>query len=79
VKHTRRIQGIKAFGQHLRAVRKLKGMTLEELAGRSDLEYSQVSRIERGLINTSLSQILVIAEALEIHPRELLDFEQEAG
>jgi transcriptional regulator with XRE-family HTH domain len=75
VKHTRHQKGIISFGQHLRLLRKSKNMTQEELAGRADLEFSQVSRIERGIINTSLSQIIVIAEALGVHPRELLDFD----
>lgn len=75
MKHTRHQKGIISFGQHLRLLRKSKNMTQEELAGRADLEFSQVSRIERGIINTSLSQIIVIAEALGVHPRELLDFD----
>lgn len=75
MKHVRHSDAIKSFGIRLRQLRKQKGLTLEELAGRADLEYSQVSRIERGIINTSLSQIMVIAEALEIHPSELFHFE----
>ncbi len=35
------------------------------------------SRMERGIINAGLSQLFKIAEALEIHPKELFDFEWE--
>ena len=48
---------------------------IEQLAFQADVELSQISRIERGIINTSLSQIFQIARALDIHPKELFDFE----
>ena len=62
---------IKAFGRNLRLLRKERGMTMQELADLSDIEYSQLSRIERGVINTSLSVIFEIADALEVEPKEL--------
>ncbi|MBO9703672.1 MAG: helix-turn-helix transcriptional regulator [Sporocytophaga sp.] len=49
-------------------------MTLETLAALSEIEYSQVSRIERGVINTSLSNVFVLAEALEVTYKDLFDF-----
>jgi transcriptional regulator with XRE-family HTH domain len=73
-KYTRDLLGILAFGNHLREVRKKKGYSQEELANRADIELSQISRIERGVINTSLSQIFQIAKALNLHPKELFDF-----
>jgi hypothetical protein len=33
--------------------------------------------MERGIINAGLSQLFKIAEALDIHPRDLFDFELE--
>jgi transcriptional regulator with XRE-family HTH domain len=75
VKYTRHETSIKAFGKHLREIRKEKKMTQEQLAFSADLEISQISRIERGIINTSISQILQIAMALGIHPKELFDME----
>ena len=35
------------------------------------------NRMERGIINAGLSQLFKIAEALEIHPKELFDFDLE--
>lgn len=72
-KYTRDIEGIKAFGSRLRDVRKLKGLSQEDLANAADLELSQISRIERGVINTSLSQIFQIARALDMHPKDLFE------
>ena len=72
-KYTRDIEGIKAFGSRLRDVRKQKGLSQEDLANAADLELSQISRIERGVINTSLSQIFQIARALNRHPKDLFE------
>ncbi len=69
--------GLKAFGKHLRTLRKAKGFSQEQLAWKADSELSQISRMERGIINAGLSQLFKIAEALEVHPRELFDFELE--
>ncbi len=73
-RQTRHEAGITAFGEHLRQLRLAKGFTQERLAYASDLELSQISRIERGIINTSISQVFQIAEALGVHPKELFDF-----
>ena len=75
MKYTRHEASLKAFGDHLRSIRKESGMTQEQLAFSADLELSQISRIERGVINTSISQLLQIAQALKIHPKELFDIE----
>ena len=62
---------IKEFGKNLTQIRKEKGLTQEELAFKSELEYSQISRIERGVINTSISQVYKIAKALDIEVHKL--------
>ncbi|MCF8245607.1 MAG: helix-turn-helix domain-containing protein [Saprospiraceae bacterium] len=45
------------------------------MAYTADLEFSQISRIERGVINTSISQVFLIAAALGVHPKLLFDFD----
>ncbi len=75
MKQTRHEIGLKKFGNHLRKVRMERNFTQEKLANAADIEISQISRIERGIINTSISQVFVIANALNIHPKELFDFE----
>jgi transcriptional regulator with XRE-family HTH domain len=62
---------IKKFGQRLKEIRKLKKVSQEELAFRCGFELSQIGRIERGTINTSISHVAKIATALEITPDEL--------
>jgi len=70
-------QYIKTFGDHLRKVRKEKRLSQEELAHKAGLTLSQVGRIERGVINTSISTVYTLAEALEIKPKELFSFDME--
>lgn len=74
-KQARHEVGIKAFGTHLREVRLYEGFAQEQLAYTSDLEPSQISRIERGIINTSISLVFLIAAALGVHPKQLFDFD----
>jgi len=74
VKHIRHEIGLKKFGENLREIRIKKNFTQERLANTADIEISQISRIERGIINTSLSQVFVIAKALKVDIKELFDF-----
>lgn len=68
------INYIKEFGSHLKKLRLNKNFTQEILAYSSDLPISQIGRIERGEINTTISTVKAIAKALEIEPKELFDF-----
>ena len=65
---------IKKFGQKLKEFRKAKGISQEQLAGDTGFELSQIGRIERGEINTSISHVSAIAKALKIKPEELFHF-----
>ncbi|MFN0013500.1 MAG: helix-turn-helix domain-containing protein [Saprospiraceae bacterium] len=75
VKYTFHVSGLKAFGKRLRALRLERNLSQEDLAWKADSELSQISRMERGIVNAGLSQVFKIAEALEVHPKELFDFE----
>ncbi|WP_370896929.1 helix-turn-helix domain-containing protein [Chryseobacterium gossypii] len=62
------------FGKNLRKLRESKEMSMQTLADTINIEYSQISRIERGLINTSIGTAYEIAKALEIDIKELFNF-----
>jgi transcriptional regulator with XRE-family HTH domain len=74
VQHYRDEKFIKKFGLRLRELRKIKGVTQEQLAGDTGFELSQIGRIERGEINTSISYVAAIAKALKVKPEELFQF-----
>jgi transcriptional regulator with XRE-family HTH domain len=59
-------QLIEIIGFNIRKIRLLKGLTIKELAFEADMEYTHLSRIERGKLNTSIYQIYVIAIALKV-------------
>lgn len=69
----RDISAITILGNNVRKYRTEKNITMEALANMANIEYSQISRIERGLINTSISVIFAIAQALDIKPSQLLE------
>lgn len=71
--HYRNEEGIKAFGRKLREIRKQKGVSQETLAYSADIHLSQVGRIERGEINTSISFVYLFASILNIDPKEFFD------
>ena len=50
------------FGDRLKTIRNEHNMTLEQLAFASDIEISQVHRIEKGSINPILSIIELIGD-----------------
>ncbi len=74
MKSKRHIELLKQFGEHLKTLRLSKGMSQEDLANDADLSISQISRIERGIINSSLSQLISISKSLDIPTKDLFDF-----
>ncbi|MGE6220702.1 helix-turn-helix domain-containing protein [Nubsella zeaxanthinifaciens] len=60
----------------MRKYRLLRGMTIAKLSEACNLEYTTVSKIERGIISTSVSTLIILARALEVAPGVLLDSDQ---
>ncbi|WP_420615412.1 helix-turn-helix domain-containing protein [Candidatus Palauibacter sp.] len=61
-----------AFGEALRAKRKERGLSQEELAARASLDRSYVGGVERGERNISLINLNKLARALDLTLAELL-------
>ncbi|WP_143959143.1 helix-turn-helix domain-containing protein [Litoribacter populi] len=66
---------IDQVGRKIAELRKSKSISQEDLVDLTGFTLSQIGRIERGEINTSLSHLSKIAYALKVHPKELLDFD----
>jgi transcriptional regulator with XRE-family HTH domain len=66
-------EGVKAFGIKLRDIRKQKGISQESLAFATDLHLSQIGRIERGEVSTSISFVYLFAKVLQVHPKDFFD------
>lgn len=63
---------LKKFGATIKAKRDALRISQEELAERAGLHRTYVGGIEQGRRNLSLLNIMRIAKALEIEPKELL-------
>jgi transcriptional regulator with XRE-family HTH domain len=75
-KSRRNEAAILILAQNVRKYRKVAGLTIMELAGKVNTDYSQIGRIERGLLNPSVSMIFDIAAALNVTPAQLLEKEE---
>ena len=61
------------FGQRIRALRKERGLSQEQLAELSGLDRTYISGIERGLRNVALRNIEALAQALGVSIAELFE------
>lgn len=62
----------KLVGRNVRAVRKARGMTQEELAERSGFSQQYISDLERGRRNPTIVSLYELAQALGSTPVDLL-------
>ncbi|MFZ6731193.1 helix-turn-helix domain-containing protein [Undibacterium sp. Ji42W] len=72
-KSKKQLSSKEIFGQNLRRARRHKEVSQEDLALRSDLSRSYVSGVERGIRNVSIDNMDLLAQALGIPIRDLLD------
>lgn len=63
------------FGNRLRAIRKSKGLSQEDLALEARLDRTYVGSVENGKRNIALINICRLAEALNVSPGYLLEFD----
>ena len=62
------------LGIHIRQLREKKNLSQQDLADDCGIPKPQIARIERAKINTTVKTLVKIANALDIEPKELLDF-----
>lgn len=60
------------FGQRLREERRARGLTLEDVAELSDMNWSYIAQVERGTRNISIDNMAALAEALGVAVKDLL-------
>jgi len=60
------------FGEKLRAKRKERSISQDDLALKSGVDRSYVGRIERGEVNITLDKVYRLASVLECEARDLL-------
>ena len=60
------------FGSEVRRIRESRGMTLEDLAESSRLTVKFIEKVEKGLLDVSLSTVFTLARGLGIEPTEFV-------
>lgn len=63
---------VRLLGRNVRAFRRERGLSQEELAHRAEMERSYISDIERGTRNPSVKALGKLAAALQIEAWQLL-------
>ena len=61
-------------GKQIKKLRDLKGISQQDLAAKCNFEKSNLSRLEAGKVNPTLSTLEKVAYALEINIIELFNF-----
>ena len=62
---------LKAFGKKVKFYRKKKALSQEELAFQAGLHRTYISQIEAGTRNVALKNLVRLAKALGISPKDL--------
>jgi transcriptional regulator with XRE-family HTH domain len=65
------------LGTRIKALRKLRKLSQEDLAERAAISPQYVSNIERGKENPTLDLLFKLADALKVSLGDLCDFEAE--
>jgi len=66
-------KAINTFAKRVKALRKEKGLSQYQLALEADIDRSQIILIEKGEINTTISTIYALADALSVKPKDLFE------
>ncbi|MBS9766697.1 MAG: helix-turn-helix transcriptional regulator [Flavobacteriaceae bacterium] len=66
---------LREFGNQIREVRRSKNITQEVLANTINVDISQISRLERGVLNASVSLVKDISVALDMELKTIFEFE----
>jgi len=62
------------FGKRLKFLRQSKNLTLRKMSLLCNVEYADIQRYESGKQNITLLSLAEPAKALEVDPKELLEF-----
>lgn len=69
-----KIAFLTGFGKRVQVLREQKQLSLRQLAQNCDIDFSDISKIEKGLRNIQMSTILELSKGLDVTPQELFDF-----
>ena len=65
----------KSIGLRIKHFREARGLTQEKLAEKTGLSLDFIGKIEVNINETGLKSIIKIANALDVHIKEIFDFD----
>ena len=65
---------LQKFAKNLKKIRKLKHLTQDDLGSVEGISRSTIGMVETAKTDITLSKLKIIANALGIEPKNLLDF-----
>lgn len=65
---------LKKLGQHIRKIRKIKGISQVELANSIGKDQQSIQRLEAGNVNPTYYYLCEICEGLDIKVEEIVKF-----
>jgi transcriptional regulator with XRE-family HTH domain len=70
-------QALAEFGNRLNQLRKAKKLSFRKLAILCDIDYSDIKKFEKGEVNITILTLMELSIGLDVHPKELLNFDTE--
>jgi len=62
---------------NLKAIRKAKGLTQEELANKLGIKVAAYSKLERGLIQLTVDRLITIAQLFDVSPQDIISYHKK--
>lgn len=66
---------LEKFGEIVQKRRNELQLSYRQLAQKCDIDFSAISKIEKGQKSLEFQTIIELAKGLEVHPRDLFDFD----
>lgn len=66
---------LQKFANNLKKIRKEKSLSQDDLAVSDEISRSMISLIETVKTDLTVSKVKIIADALDVHPKKLFDFD----
>ena len=64
----------KEMGQHIKAIRKKYGLSVEEVAYKCGKDYQSIVRLENGRMNPSMYYLYEVSIGYGVPVKDLIDF-----
>ena len=67
---------LQKFANNLKKIRKEKGIKQDDFLNVEGISRSMISMVETAKTDITLTKLKIIANVLQVHPKDLLDFDE---